>query len=170
MHQAGEAELRALFAAHAGALLSFALRLTNGDRGRAEDIVQDTLVRAWRHPDALDERRGPVRPWLYTVARRIAIDAHRSRLVRPLEVGDAMLATVSSADEIDSSLDRILIGDAMSSLSVDHRAVIVETYYRGRSVNEAASVLGVPAGTVKSRSYYALKALKLALAERGVTT
>jgi RNA polymerase sigma-70 factor (ECF subfamily) len=168
--QADEAALRELYDAHAAALLSYAMRLTNGDRGRAEDIVQDTLVRAWRHPEALDERRGPLRPWLFTVAHRIAIDAHRGRLARPTEVGDAVLAAVPAADEIDSSLDRLLIADAMTSLSSEHRAVIVETYYRGRSVNEAASVLGVPPGTVKSRSYYALKALKLALTERGVTT
>jgi RNA polymerase sigma-70 factor (ECF subfamily) len=168
--QADEAALRELYDAHATALLSYAMRLTNGDRGRAEDIVQDTLVRAWRHPEALDERRGPLRPWLFTVAHRLAIDAHRGRLARPTEVGDAVLAAVPAADEIDSSLDRLLIADAMTSLSSEHRAVIVETYYRGRSVNEAASVLGVPPGTVKSRSYYALKALKLALTERGVTT
>jgi RNA polymerase sigma-70 factor (ECF subfamily) len=168
--QADEAVLRALYDAHAAPLLSYAMRLTNGDRGRAEDIVQDTLVRAWRHPEALDERRGPLRPWLFTVAHRIAIDAHRGRLARPSEVGDAVLASVPSADEIDNSLDKILINDAMGSLSGEHRAVIVETYYRGRSVNEAASVLGIPPGTVKSRSYYALKALKLALTERGVTT
>ncbi len=170
MAQADEAALRALYDAHAGALLGYAMRLTSGDRGRAEDIVQDTLVRAWRNPEAIDERRGPLRPWLFTVAHRIAIDIYRARLARPIEVGDAALAAISAADDIDSSLDRLLIADAMSSLSLEHRAVIVETYYRGRSVSEAASVLGVPPGTVKSRSYYALRALKLALAERGVTT
>jgi len=162
--------LRALYDGHAPVLLAYALRLTDGDRARAEDIVQETLVRAWRHLDRLDESSGPVRPWLFTVAQRLAIDAHRARKARPPETGDAVLASVPSLDEMEPTLDRIVIADALDSLSAEHRAVIVETYYRGRSVAEAASVLGIPPGTVKSRCYYALRALKLALAERGVTT
>jgi RNA polymerase sigma-70 factor (ECF subfamily) len=168
--EADEQALRKLFDEHAGALLGYAIRLTNGDRGRAEDVVQETLLRAWRHRDALDESRGPVRPWLFTVAHHAAVDAHRARAARPTEVGDAVLAAVPSADEIDHTLDRLVISEAMASLSTEHRAVLVETYYRGRSVAEAAEVLGVPAGTVKSRTFYALRALKLALVERGVTT
>jgi RNA polymerase sigma-70 factor (ECF subfamily) len=165
-----EESLRALYDGHAPVLLAYALRLTEGDRARAEDIVQETLVRAWRHLDQLDETKGPVRPWLFTVAQRLAIDAHRARRARPLETGDAVLASVPSLDDLEHSLDRIVISDALDALSAEHRAVIVETYYRGRTVAEAAAVLGIPAGTVKSRSYYALRALKLALAERGVTT
>jgi RNA polymerase sigma-70 factor, ECF subfamily len=164
-----EASLRALYDQHAPVLLAYAMRLTNGDRARAEDIVQETLVRAWRHLDRLDEASGPVRPWLFTVAQRLAIDAHRARQARPHEVGAAALAAVPGLDELEPALDRIVIVDALDSLSREHRAVIVETYYRGRSVAEAARVLGVPEGTVKSRCYYALRALKLALAERGVT-
>ena len=170
MDRADEVALRELYDAHAGALLAYAVRLTNGDRGRAEDVVQETLLRAWRHRDVLDEERGPIRPWLFTVAHHVAIDAYRARSARPTEVGDAVLAAVPSADDIDASLDRLLIGDAMAALSPEHRAVIIETYYRGRSVAEAASVLGVPPGTIKSRTFYALRALKLALAERGVKT
>jgi RNA polymerase sigma-70 factor (ECF subfamily) len=164
-----DAALRALFDQHAAPLMSYALRLTAGDRGRAEDVVQETLLRAWRHPEALDEQRGPVRSWLFTVARNVAVDAHRARRARPSEVGDDALALVPAGDEIEHALDTWLLADAMSSLTPDHRAVLVETYYRGRSVAEAASALGVPAGTVKSRAFYALRALKLALEERGVT-
>jgi RNA polymerase sigma-70 factor, ECF subfamily len=168
---AREQSLRALYDQHAPVLLAYALRLTNGDRARAEDIVQETLVRAWRHLDRLDESAGPVRvrPWLFTVAQRLAIDAHRARMARPQEVGPAALVSLPGLDELENALNRIVIVDALDSLSRDHRAVIVETYYRGRSVAEAARVLGVPEGTVKSRCYYALRALKLALAERGVT-
>jgi RNA polymerase sigma-70 factor (ECF subfamily) len=162
--------LRALFDQHAAPLLSYALRLTGGDRGRAEDVVQETLLRAWRHPEALDEQRGPVRSWLFTVARNVAVDAHRARRSRPTEVGDEALAIVPAVDEIENALDSWLLADAMSGLSAEHRAVLVETYYRGRSVAEAAAVLGVPPGTVKSRTFYALRALKLALEERGVTS
>ena len=162
--------LRALYEQYAAPLLSYALRLTGGDRGRSEDIVQETLLRAWRNLDRLDEAHGPVRPWLFTVAQRLAIDAHRARRARPTEVGDAALASVPALDQVDGALDRIIVADALNSLSPEHRAVIVETYYRGRTVAEAALILGIPAGTVKSRCYYALRALKLALAERGVTT
>jgi len=164
-----DAALRLIYEQHAAPLLAYALRLTGGDRGRSEDIVQETLLRAWRHPEALDSQRGPVRSWLFTVARNVAVDAHRARKARPNEVGDEALATVPAVDEIEQALDSWLIADAMSALSSDHRAVIVETYYRGRSVAEAAAALGVPPGTVKSRTFYALRALRLALQERGVT-
>jgi len=165
-----EKHLRALFDAHASVLLAYAMRLTGGDRARAEDVVQETLVRAWRNLDRLDDNVAPVRPWLFTVAQRVAIDAHRARKARPPEVGDEMLAVVPALDELEPMLDRVVVTEALDSLSREHRAVIVETYYRGRSVAEAAAVLGIPPGTVKSRCYYALRALKLALAERGVTT
>ena len=167
--ETGERDLRALYDAHALALLAYALRLCDGDRALAEDLVQETLVRAWRHLDRLDPAAGPVRPWLFTVAQHLAIDAHRARRARPPEVGDVALDAVPGLDRIESTLDRIVLTDALQSLSKEHRAVIVETYYRGRTVAEAAGVLGVPPGTVKSRCYYALRALKLALAERGVT-
>ena len=164
-----EENLRALYEAHATVLLAYALRLTDGDRARAEDIVQETLVRAWRNLDRVERDGRPVRPWLFTVAQHIAVDAHRARRARPPEVGDAALAVLPGMDQIEATLDRIVVTDALHALSQEHRAVIVETYYRGRSVAEAARVLGIPAGTVKSRCYYALRALRLALAERGVT-
>jgi RNA polymerase sigma-70 factor (ECF subfamily) len=173
MRTRGEGEesgLRALYDAHALALLGYAVRLCDGDRARAEDLVQETLVRAWRHLDVLDPSAAPVRPWLFTVAQHLAIDAYRARRARPPEVGEAALASVPGLDELEGTLDRIVVIDALGSLSPEHRAVIVETYYRGRSVAEAARGLGIPPGTVKSRCYYALRALKLALAERGVTT
>jgi RNA polymerase sigma-70 factor (ECF subfamily) len=166
----GESGLRALYDAHAIALLGYAVRLCDGDRARAEDLVQETLVRAWRHLDVLEASAAPVRPWLFTVAQHLAIDAYRARRARPPEVGEAAFATVPAMDELEGTLDRIVIVDALAALSPVHRAVIVETYYRGRTVAEAARVLGIPPGTVKSRCHYALRALKLALAERGVTT
>ena len=161
--------LRALADAHAAALWRYAVRLTS-DAAGADDIVQETLLRAWRTPAIISQEPENTRSWLFTVAQRLAIDAHRARHARPTEVGDAALAAVPSLDELGPALDRILVVDALQALSQEHRAVIVETYYRGRSVAEAAAALGIPAGTVKSRCYYALRALKLALAERGVTT
>jgi RNA polymerase sigma-70 factor (ECF subfamily) len=164
-----EAALRRLWDEHAGALLAFVLRLT-GDRGRAEDVVQETLLQAWRHPDALDPARVPVRPWLMTVARRLVIDQWRARQARPDEVGDDALGALATADGVDEALDRWLVADALATLTPEHREALVHTYYAGRTVTEAAVVLGIPPGTVKSRVFYALRALKLALEERGVTT
>jgi RNA polymerase sigma-70 factor (ECF subfamily) len=165
---ADEDLLRALWAEHGQPLMRFALRLTNGDRGRAEDVVQETLLRAWRHPDAVDPARGPARAWLLTVAHRLAVDAHRRRRARPPEVAIDRLDQVAAADQMEQVLESWLIEDALHSLSTEHRAVLQETYFNDRSVAEAAAVLGIPAGTVKSRTYYALRALRLTLQERGV--
>ncbi len=171
---ASQEQLRALYDEHARPLLAFALHLTAGDRGRAEDIVQDTLIRAWQNRHALAANQGSMRPWLFTVARRIAIDQHRRRSARPSEIGgdagDIALMSAADAADVEAGLDRIVVLDALSALSAEHRDVIMQTYYAGRSVAEAAQQLGVPAGTVKSRTFYALKALKLALTERGVLT
>ncbi|HEV2374283.1 MAG TPA: sigma-70 family RNA polymerase sigma factor [Streptosporangiaceae bacterium] len=158
--------VRALYAEHAGALLRYALRMTDGDQQRAEDIVQETLLRAWLHPEAIADR--PARPWLFAVARNLAVDAHRARRARPREVGESALTLVSIPDEADRILESWGVADALATLGYDHRRVLIETYYRGRSVAEAAAVLGVPPGTVKSRAFYALRALRLALEERGL--
>jgi RNA polymerase sigma-70 factor (ECF subfamily) len=163
---ADEALVRALYAEHAGPLLRYALRLAGGDRQRAEDIVQETLLRAWLHPEAIADR--PARPWLFAVARNLAVDAHRARKARPAEVGEGALGLVAVPDEADRVLEAWAVADALAALRPDHRRVLLETYYRGRSVAETAAVLGVPPGTVKSRAYYALRALRLALEERGL--
>ena len=158
--------VRTLYAEHAGPLLRYAMHLTSGDRQRAEDIVQETLLRAWQHPDAIAER--PPRPWLFAVARNLAVDAYRARKARPREVGEAALELVPAPDEAKRALESWEVADALKSLRPEHRGVLLETYYRGKSVAEAAVVLGIPAGTVKSRTFYALRALKLALEERGL--
>jgi RNA polymerase sigma-70 factor (ECF subfamily) len=163
---ADEAFIRALYAEHGGALLRYALHLTGGDRQRAEDLVQETILRAWRRPDALEGR--PARPWLFTVARNLAVDAYRARQSRPPEVGQAALDVLPGEDEADRSLESWAVAQALATLRPDHRRVIIETYYRGCSVAEAAVTLGIPPGTVKSRTFYALKALKLALQEQGL--
>jgi len=158
--------LRSLYAEHAGPLLGYVLRLTSGDRHQAEDVVQETLLRAWRHPEALTGR--PVRPWLFTVAKNLVVDAHRARRARPPEAGDAPLAALPATDDLERALESWTVAEALADLSLEHRAVLIETYYQGRSVADAAQRLGIPPGTVKSRTYYALRALKLALEERGL--
>lgn len=166
---ADEDLVRVLYDEHAGPLLGYVLRLTRGDRHHAEDVVQETLLRAWRHPEALARAERSVRPWLWTVARNLVIDGERARRARPPEVGQETLEVVPSDDEVERALDSWEVADALAGLRVEHREVLLQTYYRGRSVAEAAEALGVPEGTVKSRTYYGLRALRLALEERGFT-
>ncbi|MGI8692631.1 MAG: sigma-70 family RNA polymerase sigma factor [Geodermatophilaceae bacterium] len=164
-----EADLmRALHDEHASALWSFALRLTGGDHARAQDVVQEALMRAWRHPEVLDPARGSARAWLFTTARRIVIDEWRRAEVRPLVFTDDV-PEVITPDGIDAALQAWLIEDALAALSTAHRDVLIECFLRGQSVAAAARTLGVAPGTVKSRTHYALRALKLALEEMGVT-
>lgn len=167
---ADEAVIRALYAEHAGPLLGYVLRLVRGDRQRAEDVVQETLLRAWRHPEALDPSRGPARVWLATVARNIVIDGERARQARPPEVGDEALGAIAADEnEIDKAMLSWEVLGVLAELAPHHREVVLEVYYRGHSVAEAAARLGVPPGTVKSRTYYALRQLELLLRERGLT-
>lgn len=157
----------ALHDAHARALWGYALRLT-GDRGRAEDVVQETLLRAWRHPDVLARGTDATRAWLFTVARNLVVDEWRSARWNREVTTDAPPER-ADPDRVDGLLQSWLVADALSRLSSDHRAVLVECFYRGRSTADAARTLGVPEGTVKSRTHYALRALRLTLQEMGVT-
>src|SRR5262245_17963804 len=157
---------------HAGALWGYCLRLTGHDRARAEDLLQETLLRAWRSSRLLDESRGSVRSWLFTVARNLAIDEWRTRRTRTeLYVAEPPEPDISSdaRDHTDQLLLSWVVADALDKLSPDHRAVVICCYYRGMSVADAARVLDIPEGTVKSRTHYALRALRLALEESGVT-
>lgn len=167
---ADEELMRALYREHAGPLFGFVLHLVAGDRQRAEDVVQETLVRAWRNIHRLDPQAGSLRPWLVTVARRIVIDDHRSAAARPREVDAAALEQLPAEDEIDRALRMMTVADSLADLSPAHREIIVETYLKGRTAKEAAAALGIPAGTVRSRVFYALRSLRLALEERGVTS
>lgn len=161
--------IRALHAEHGDALFAHALRLCDGDRQRAEDLVQETLLRAWRHPEALDPDRGSARAWLFTTARHLAIDAWRRRSVRIGEVVTSEPPEPTVLDETDRAVEAWTIAEALAQLSAPHREVLVECFYRGRSVAEAAASLGIPPGTVKSRTHYAVRALRLVLEEMGVT-
>ncbi len=162
----GEAFVAALWDEHGGALLGYVTRLL-GDPGRAEDIVQEVMLRAWRHAGSLDTGARSLRPWLFTVAGHLATDHHRARRSRPEVLGAEALDQRAVGDGIDRAVDAWEVKAAFGALSPEHRGVLLETYYRGRSVAEAAAALGIPEGTVKSRTYYALRALRLALEERG---
>ena len=157
--------LRALHDEHAAALWSYVTSLLHGDRVRAQDVVQETLLRAWRNPTVLADP-ATSRGWLYTVARRIVIDEWRAARRRPETITD-QLPEQAIADAADQTVDRQLVMSALRTLSLEHREVLLESYFRGRSVAEAAEVLGVPPGTIKSRTHYALHALRTAINDMG---
>jgi RNA polymerase sigma-70 factor (ECF subfamily) len=161
-----EALVRSLYEEHGRSLLAYATRLT-GDHAAAEDVVQETLVRAWRHADSMVEHRGSIRGWLLTVARNIVIDRARAKTSRPTEVAESPGTPPIARDHSEHVVNSMVVLDALGRLSPEHREVLVELYYRGRTTAEAAAVLGVPQGTVKSRSYNALRAMRVAIAGRG---
>jgi len=161
--------LVALHAEHGRRLWSYTLRLAGGDRMRAEDVVQETLIRVWRHPDVLSRPPGAVRSWLFTVARHLLIDQWRAGQDREV-VTDEVPETATGDAWTDEVLDGWIVADALARLSTEHRQVILLCYFRGLSVAEASRLLGIPEGTVKSRTHYALRALRLALEEKGVTS
>jgi len=152
----------------AGPLYVFALRIV-GDREAAEEVVQDTLVKIWRSAERFDPQQGSFETWVFTIARNCATDRLRRRAVRPRVTAELEQApTVPSQAEVDRVLESWVLGEALQSLSTEHREAIVEVHYRGRTVRETAVLLDVPEGTVKSRVYYGLRALRLHLEERGV--
>jgi RNA polymerase sigma-70 factor (ECF subfamily) len=162
--------MRVLYQEHAAALWRYAVRLT-GDTARAEDVVQETLLRAWRHPEVTDDRERSARAWLFTVARNLVIDERRSARFRS-ESGTSDLeqaADHAGPGELETALDRMLLSEAMAHLSDDHRAVISRAYYQGATIAQIAADLQIAEGTVKSRLHYGMRALRLKLQEMGVT-
>jgi RNA polymerase sigma-70 factor (ECF subfamily) len=145
-----------LYTEHAGALWRYALRLT-GDRAHAEDVVQETLLRAWQHPHLADDNQRSPRPWLFRVARNLIIDEHRSARVRHEVRSRDGSEDVEPCgpDEADAALDRLLINDALNQLSPEHRAVIRRSYHQGLTITQIAHDLHIADGTVKSRLHYA---------------
>lgn len=167
MSRADDARLTALYDAHAHPVWRYVVSLT-GDRAGADDIVQETLLRAWRTPRILAEDPADTRAWMIAVARHLVIDEARSarrRHERPVP----QPPDVAADDGTERLFEAILIDDALTTLSPEHRAVVVAAYYRGHSVAAVAAELQIPEGTVKSRLHYALRGLRLALQERGVT-
>jgi RNA polymerase sigma-70 factor (ECF subfamily) len=159
-----EALIKSIYDNHGRMLMAYALRLT-GNRSAAEDIVQETVLRTWQHAEVLTNGKGSVRAWLMTVLRNLVIDSIRAKACRPAEVKEFPVTHPVEADHAEDVVRSIAVLEALDRLSADHRAVLVEIYYRSRSVSEAATVLDIPPGTVKSRCYYALLALRRVLGD-----
>jgi RNA polymerase sigma-70 factor, ECF subfamily len=159
-----DAAIRQLYARHAKALHRYVERF-RADGASADDIVQETFIRAWRHLPQLSSGDFPVRPWLFRVARNLLIDADRAARSRPVTVAQA-----AEEGQDDTGLNRVLdqqvVADALHQLSPAHRTVLVETFYQGRTLAKVAQQLGIPDGTARSRLYYALQALRRELEDR----
>jgi RNA polymerase sigma-70 factor, ECF subfamily len=160
--------MTALYTEHYGVLLGFISRYVR-DRHRAEDLVQETLLRAWRHIDRIDVDQYSTRAYLLTIARNVVTNAWRADQRRPkLVEGEAVIAAVPTSDTVDAMVEGWLVAAALERLSDDHRAVVQALYYEGRTVADTAQRLSLPEGTVKSRAYYAVRALRVAFEEMGV--
>jgi RNA polymerase sigma-70 factor, ECF subfamily len=161
-------ELRELYRRYSGQLFGFACNAL-GDRELAEEVVQDVFARAWRHAHAYDPGRASVRTWLYSIARNRVVDARRRASVRP---GMAGAAEPESPAELDRTLEQAVlrwqVAAALARLSPEHREVIRLAHYGGLTLREIAERKGIPLGTVKSRTSYALKSLRLILDEMEV--
>jgi RNA polymerase sigma-70 factor (ECF subfamily) len=158
-----ERDVREAYAAHAAELYGFAVR-SLADPGLAEEAVQETFLRAWRAGERFDPQIGSLRTWLFAILRNVVIDLGRARAARPSVAEGGIEPSVEPFDEALLSWQ---IEEAMRRIGDDHRRVLVETYYRGRPYAEVAEELGVPEGTVKSRVYYGLRALRVVLEEMG---
>jgi len=170
MNDPNIALMQELYAEHAGALWRYTLRLT-GDSARAEDVVQETLLRAWQHPHVFEASERSPRAWLFRVARNMIIDERRSARFRKevCSLDGSGESEQCGPDEVGAALDRLMTGDALSQLSPEHRAVVRRSYYLGWTTAQIAEDLHIAEGTVKSRMHYGLRALRLALQEMGIT-
>jgi RNA polymerase sigma-70 factor (ECF subfamily) len=158
-----DSDVREAYSAHAGELYGFALRSLE-DPGLAEEAVQDTFLRAWRAGERFDPQIGSLRTWLFAILRNVVIDLGRARASRPVATGDVPDVGHEPLEEMLLSWQ---VEEALRRIGDQHRRVLVETYLRGRPYAEVAAELGVPEGTVKSRVYYGLRALRNALEEMG---
>ncbi|MFF9580482.1 sigma-70 family RNA polymerase sigma factor [Streptomyces achromogenes] len=160
--------VRELYAEHGTALLAYAARRLGNDLHRAQDLVQETAVRAWRHGPALTLSADGIRPWLFRVLRNLVIDEHRARAARPDVLHELDDVVVPVADGTDRALTAQVVREALTELTAQQREILHLTYFRGLSVTQVSECLGIPPGTVKSRTYYAMRALQRTLTARGV--
>jgi len=159
-----DAAIRQLYSRYARALHNYVEQFCP-DWASADDIVQETFIRAWRHLPELSADDRPIRPWLFRVARNLLIDANRAARARPMTVPGQTAGEIGTDADLDEVLDRQLVSAALQHLSPTHQSVLVETFYRGGTMATVARELGIPHGTARSRLHYALDAMRAQLQE-----
>jgi RNA polymerase sigma-70 factor, ECF subfamily len=164
--ETGEA-MRALYRIYGGELYGFALNAL-GDRGAAEEIVQEVFLRAWRHAGQYDPARAGVRTWIYQITRHAIIDARRRASVRPGLAQHEPKSEAEAAGTLEQAMLGWQVAAALERLTPEHRQMIRMAQFRGLTMREIAEHTGLPLGTVKSRTWYALRSLRLVLEEMGV--
>ena len=157
-----DAAIRQLYSHYAKALHGYVGQFCP-DQSSADDIVQETFIRAWRHLPQLSADDRPVRPWLFRVARNLLIDANRAARARPMSAPEQPTGEIGTDSGLDEVLDRQLVSAALQHLSPAHQSVLVETFYRGGTMAAVARELGIPQGTARSRLHYALDAMRTQL-------
>jgi RNA polymerase sigma-70 factor (ECF subfamily) len=140
-----------LYNRYARAVFGLALRRL-GDRGRAEDAVQETFASIWRSAGTYRPERGPGAPWLYTVARNATVDRSRERIETPAEVPDEATTELGPAEQTEQGWVSWRVHSALQELPEREREAIQLAYWSGLSQSEVADFLGIPLGTVKTRT------------------
>jgi RNA polymerase sigma-70 factor (ECF subfamily) len=164
LETADEAGLRKAFLAHGGELLGFARRSLYSSNN-AEDAVQETFARAWRSRSRFDPTLGSLRTWLFTIERRVIID------IGTRQTKMQTVALDSEEPAAEDHLETAMLGwqmeSALQRLDPEHRMIITELYFNGRSGREVAELFAIPEGTVRSRTFYALRMLRILFEEAG---
>lgn len=156
-----------LYDTYAPALYGFGLQRLR-DAELAEELVQRVLWNLCRRADRYDATRGPVRAYVFAIAGSTVIDLQRQAARRPSPVGEVEVVG-DVADTADRVVAAATVRAALGRLTQEHRRVLELAYDRGMTQREIADTLALPLGTVKSRTYYALQAFRLACEELGVT-
>lgn len=159
--------LAGLYRLYGSRLFGFGLRLL-GDRGMAEEMVQETFVRLWRSAPRYDPEKGTVKTFVFTIARRVSVDLLRRSASRPLASSGESLEAEPADGDFDALVLSLDVRDAIEALPGKHRTVLELMLDEDLSQQDMAERLGIPLGTVKTRSFYGMRALRLELEERGL--
>ena len=171
-----EEAIEDLYDRYATQVRGLALRLLQ-ERRAAEDIVQETYWRVWRHARSFDAGRGSFKSWLFTIAHRLAVDVLRQQKIRPETNPQALdLEQISSSSEGSNKVQetawmkeqRDRVREAVAELPPEQLQVIFLAYFKGLTRQEIAEASGMPLGTVHSRARLALNKLREALARSNI--
>ena len=154
-----------LYDRYARRVYGFGLRQLHNDASLAEELVQETFVRLWRSAARFDPGRGSVSRFVFTIARNTAVDLHRRK---PRGQREELGELAAHGDAFEQLITSLTVRDALQALQPAFREVLELTYDQALSQGQIAETLEVPVGTVKSRTYYAMRALRDELVQRGV--